>query len=192
MPQKTLPIDNAQLRSFLIDHEDLLLLPKPDPIQPDTIGTSVLGGPRRRVIGVGRNIDETGFSQDELDMFEENTVNMGLQTRDINKDGITKEEALILLGNDIRTRSQDIQKLIPQFSQFSPAQQAALISLHFTTGSGGFRGFDNMIKALNESRPNFSRASKEMLNSKRFRDRQVSERRALQEASMLETGRFIQ
>ena len=182
--------DNQELRNFLIRHEGLKFFPEPDPIQPKTLNTQVLGGPRRRIIGVGRNIDETGFSPDELAMLEENTFNRGGIQRDLTIEGITRDEAMILLGNDIRTRSQDIQKVIPQFSQFSPAQQAALLSLHFTTGSGGFRDFHDLIGALNEETPNFTKAKSALFDSKRFREKQVSNERVNQEGFMLETGQF--
>ena len=181
--------DTQELRNFLIQHEGMSLVPRPDPSQTPITPDKTIAGPKpRRTIGIGRNIDETGFTVDEEVFLRDRAFRRGQPFRDIEVDGITTEEALTLLGNDIQSRSEDIRRAVPDFDDLAPAQQAALISLHFTTGTRGFRGFKEMIKAINKK--DFKTAKREFLDSKRVKQKQVGPDRFQAEASMLESGLF--
>lgn len=76
---------------------------------------------RRITIGVGRNLQEKGISE---------------------------EEAMFLLRNDIYECLYDLIVIFPEFLSFSPARQTALIDLRLNLGPKGFRSFKRMIEAI--------------------------------------------
>ncbi len=93
-------------------------------------------------IGVGRNLEERGISEDE---------------------------ALYLLNNDISECIADLKKLFADVNEFTTLPegvQRVLIDMRFNLGGSGFRGFKKMIKAIKEK--NFARAALEMQDSKWF------------------------
>lgn len=91
-------------------------------------------------IGIGRNLEDKGLSNDEIDY---------------------------LFKNDIRECVLDLSGIIKDFFHLDEVRQAALIDMRFNLGPGGFRSFKKFIKEVNNR--NFLRASEEMRNSKWFR-----------------------
>ncbi|MEA3348486.1 MAG: sulfate adenylyltransferase subunit CysN [Pseudomonadota bacterium] len=112
----------------LIEHEGLKLKPYHCPAGKLTIG-------------VGRNLEERGISE---------------------------EEALYLLNNDIAESIKDLQKIFAdEFETLPENVQRVLIDMRFNLGASGFKGFKKMIKAVKEE--DFTQAALEMQDSKWFR-----------------------
>ena len=65
--------------------------------------------------------------------------------RNLDDKGITEEEALYLLHNDIAECRLDLVSIFPFFPGFSVGRQWALIDLRFNLGPSRFRGFKKMI-----------------------------------------------
>jgi lysozyme len=89
------------------------------------------------------------------------TIGVGRNLDDV---GISKEEAYILLKNDLNKAATALFTAFPWVKVLSEARIAALINMAFNLGIGGLAGFKNFLKALKEE--NFSLAAKEMLDSK--------------------------
>ena len=112
----------------LIEHEGLELKPYRCPTGKLTIG-------------VGRNLDERGISE---------------------------EEALYLRDHDISESIEDLQKIfVGGFETLPENVQRVLVDMRFNLGSAGFKGFKKMIRAIKEE--DFSRAALEMQGSKWFK-----------------------
>jgi GH24 family phage-related lysozyme (muramidase) len=121
----------------LIEHEGLKLKPYRCPAGKLTIG-------------VGRNLEERGISE---------------------------EEALFLLNNDIAKCIEDLQELFVDdngegFVSLPETVQRVLVDMRFNLGATGFRSFKKMIKAIKEKK--FAQAALEMQDSKWFK--QVGDR----------------
>lgn len=84
--------------------------------------------------------------------------------RNIQQNGITVEEAEILLENDIQRVVSELQKWISVFDELSETRKAVLIDMVFNLGFSRFFQFRKMIQALREK--NFDQAAEEMLDSK--------------------------
>ncbi len=87
------------------------------------------------------------------------TIGVGRNLRDR---GITKDEALRLLDNDIDTCIYDLATL-PWFVNLDPIRQRALVDLRFNLGPSKLRGFTKMLSALASS--DYDTATKELLAS---------------------------
>ena len=72
--------------------------------------------------------------------------------RNIQDKGITKDEAMFLLKNDIEECTRDLAISIfrGKFWDFPGTIQRVLINLRFQLGYGGFRGFKKMIAAVRD------------------------------------------
>ena len=111
----------------LIEHEGLKLKPYRCPAGKLTIG-------------VGRNLEERGISE---------------------------EEALYLLNNDISESIEDLQKIFAEgFETLPEGVLRVLVDMRFNLGSSGFKGFKKMIKAVKKE--DFAWAALEMQDSKWF------------------------
>lgn len=88
------------------------------------------------------------------------TIGVG---RNLQTNGLSKEEAFFLLENDILKVQHDCQKEFKFFNQLSPTRQEVLLEMAFNLGLKGLKGFKKFLKALNEK--DYLTASKEMLNS---------------------------
>ena len=64
--------------------------------------------------------------------------------------GITKEEAILLLANDIKIVKREIKKIFPKFSSYTERRQLALMNMYFNLGYNKFSTFKRMIKAIKE------------------------------------------
>jgi len=107
-------------------------------------------------IGVGRNLDDTGIS---------------------------KDEALILLHNDIEKVKKSLDNHLPWWRTLSAVRQKVLISMAFNLGIDGLLGFHKMLSSLQDG--DYSAAADEMLSS--MWANQVGTR-AIELADMMENG----
>lgn len=88
-------------------------------------------------IGVGRNLDDTG---------------------------ITREEALHLLQNDIQRIQKELSFRVRHWDQLSPVRQRVLIDMAFTLGVAGLFKFRKMMTAVEHGK--FEKAADEILLSR--------------------------
>lgn len=88
-------------------------------------------------IGVGRNLDSVGLSEDE---------------------------SLYLLDNDIRRSTAAAIQVVPEFLSLTSARQDVIISMIFNLGIGGFLAFKKVIEAIKIA--DYAKAADEMLESK--------------------------
>jgi len=89
-------------------------------------------------IGIGRNLDDVGLSDDEIDY---------------------------LFANDLR-RAQDAASKYPWFAELSEVRQAAIIDMIFNLGPSRFAGFRNFIQAMSQKQ--YSWAAAELKDSRWF------------------------
>ena len=104
-------------------------------------------------IGVGRNLQDNPLSIEEKEFLHRADVT----------NGITKEEALYLLKNDIKKHLTECHKNIPFFYELSDERQYALLDMCFNLGIRGLLKFKKMLYCL--SIGDCKGASKECLNS---------------------------
>lgn len=78
--------------------------------------------------------------------------------------GITTDEAMYLLENDIGRVVIDLRKALPKYETLSENRQRALVNMAFNLGIGRLMGFKKLIDAINIG--NWERAYIEALDSK--------------------------
>ena len=121
----------------------------------DTVG--------KLTIGVGRNLDDVGVSEDEISL---------------------------MLDNDIRRAMKECVLNLPFFTGLDPVRKAVMVELAFNMGIGnstrGLLSFKNTLRAVSEGR--WDDAAKGMLKSKWARD--VRSTRAGRLAGMMQTGQW--
>lgn len=78
--------------------------------------------------------------------------------------GITEEEAVYLLKNDVKKITKQLDKYLPWWVDLSSARQRALVNMAFQLGINGLRGFRKMLIALEAG--DYPEAVKEALDSK--------------------------
>lgn len=105
--------------------------------------------------------------------------------RNIEDNGISEEEALFMLDNDIRRTKNELEMSFPWFSHLCTARRDALIDMCFNLGLTRFRQFRNMISALEAG--NYAQAAAEALDSRWAR--QVGHR-ANELSEMIRTGEY--
>ena len=88
-------------------------------------------------IGVGRNIEERGLSDDEINL---------------------------LLDNDIAIAEREVKKAFPWFDGLSEIRQRVVIDMIFNLGMPRFKQFQNTIAAIEAG--NWDEAASQMLDSK--------------------------
>ena len=103
--------------------------------------------------------------------------------RNIEDRGISEQEALFLLENDIALVIGELKVNFHFFEYLSEQRQEALIDMCFNLGIFRFKGFKKMIAAL--AAGDYTKASKEMLDS--MWARQVG-RRARNLSEMIREG----
>jgi lysozyme len=117
--------DRYQLRAQLIRHEGLRLK-----AYRDTVG--------KLTIGIGRNLDDTGISQDE---------------------------ATYLLAGDISRAEQGLLSRYPEwYPALDPVRQSVLINMAFNLGLSSLAGFTHTLDCV--ARGQYGEASDSMLKSK--------------------------
>lgn len=117
-------MNRTRLRAQLQVHEGRRAF-----VYQDTVGKST--------VGVGRNLEDRGLSEDEIDL---------------------------LLDNDISAAYADAVRVVPGFNTLSEDRQHALLDMIFNLGIARFLKFKEMLAAI-EAR-DFERAAREMLDSK--------------------------
>ena len=94
----------------------------------------------KNTIGVGRNVDDNPLTDEEK---------KHLGNKNIFKTGITKEEAMYLLDNEINEVIGKLTRQISIFIKLDPIRQRVLIDLGFNMGVPGLLKFKNTLAALN-------------------------------------------
>lgn len=117
-------MNRTRLRAQLQQHEG-----RRAHVYRDTVG--------KATIGVGRNLEDRGLLEDEIDL---------------------------LLDNDITAAYNDAARIVPGLSTLSEDRQHALIDMVFNLGAAGLLKFRKFLAAV-EAR-DFDRAAAEMLDSK--------------------------
>jgi lysozyme len=108
------------------------------------------------------------------------TIGVG---RNLDAEGITEDEAKMLLDNDISALWKLMPGLTPSFGSLDDTRQHVLISMAFNMGVGNLRLFTKMLAAI-EAR-DFETAATEMLSSKWAKE--VGDR-AIELAAMMRVG----
>lgn len=88
------------------------------------------------------------------------TIGVG---RNIEDNGISEEEALVMLRNDIATSRRELSAYA-WFRQLDESRQGAIINMHFNLGLPRLLTFRKMIAALEAG--NYKRAADEALDSR--------------------------
>lgn len=111
------------------------------------------------------------------------TIGVG---RNLDSRGITSDEALFLLNNDInQTKIECYQHFQDWYPCLSSVRQDVIINMVFNIGIPSLLQFKRMIKALKKR--DYNEASKEMLDSKWARQVTI---RADELSLMMKTGRY--
>lgn len=110
----------------------------------------------------------------------------GFQTigfgRNLEGKGITHEEAIYLLQNDLKECASDLSNF-SYFEGLAANRKAALLDMRYNLGPGGFRKFKRMHAALKSG--DYEEAAEQMLDSK-WADQ--TKGRALRLAHIIKTG----
>lgn len=109
------------------------------------------------------------------------TIGVG---RNIEDNGITEEEALILLENDITRSAVELEERLPFFNRLDPVRKETLVNMAINLGITRLMGFQAMIAAL--ANRDYELAATEMLDSKWAR--QVGKRAERLATAMREGG----
>jgi lysozyme len=110
------------------------------------------------------------------------TIGVGRNLDDV---GISREEALLLLANDIENAQGRLQQALPWTVHLDEVRRAALVNMTFNMGIGGLTGFHKFLAALEDL--DYKRAAEEMLSSKWAHQVGV---RATRLAAQIETGQW--
>lgn len=89
------------------------------------------------------------------------TIGIG---RNLDDKGITEEEAMYLLTNDIEQCEFQLNKELPFFKTLDMARQDVLLNMCFNLGIKGLLGFKNTLAMIEVG--NYEAAADNMLNSK--------------------------
>ena len=110
------------------------------------------------------------------------TIGIG---RNLEDKGITEQEALFMLNNDVDYFYTNLIKMIPWFKSLSDARQNVLVNMAFNLGVAGLMSFKNALSLT--SKGQYNAAASAMLDSKWAR--QVGYR-AEELAEQMRTGEF--
>ena len=92
------------------------------------------------------------------------TVGVG---RNIEDKGITEEEALFLLRNDIAECEDDLRSIFTEYDDLDEYRKRVLIDMRFNLGPSRFRQFKKLIAAVKEK--DFNLAAEEIKDSNWYR-----------------------
>lgn len=92
------------------------------------------------------------------------TIGVGRNIEDV---GISEDEAMFMLDNDIRACTKDMINLFHDWYQLPGNRQSVLINMRFNLGPNRFRKFKKMITAVNGKK--FNQAANEMRDSRWYR-----------------------
>lgn len=110
------------------------------------------------------------------------TIGVG---RNLDDRGITREEAMFLLHNDLKECIKDAELILGSevWENLTEVRRRVVVDMRFNLGPAGLRSFKNTLQAVREGR--YEDAAKGMLNSKWAS--QVG-RRATRLAQMMKAG----
>ena len=129
----------------LISHEGLKLQ-----VYKDTLGIDT--------IGIGRNLEDRGITQEELDDLDIPTI------EHVYEYGITEADAVYLATNDVQIVEEELVRAHPCVDSLDAVRQLIVIDMAFNMGVPRLCKFKNMWAAIhNEDYPT---AAKEMLDSR--------------------------
>jgi lysozyme len=94
------------------------------------------------------------------DSFGKLTIGVGRNLDDV---GITKDEAVFLLHNDIRAAEDAVFKALSWTVNIDPIRRAVLVNMAFNMGIGGLLAFKHTLELVKLGK--YEEASDEMLNS---------------------------
>ena len=129
----------------LIKHEGLKLQ-----VYKDTLGIDT--------IGIGRNLEDRGISQEELDDLD--IPNMDV----IYEYGITEADAVYLAQNDVQIVEEELLRAHPCVDRLDSVRQLILMDMAFNMGVPRLCKFQKMWNAIHEEK--YDVAAKEMLDSR--------------------------
>jgi lysozyme len=150
----------------LIKHEGLKLQ-----VYKDTLGIDT--------IGIGRNLEDRGISQEELDDLD--IPNMDV----IYEYGITEADAVYLAQNDVQIVEDELLRAHPCVDRLDSVRQLILMDMAFNMGVPRLCKFQKMWNAIHEEK--YDVAAKEMLDS-RWANQVKS--RAIKLANAMHNGEF--
>lgn len=101
-------------------------------------------------IGVGRNLDDVGISEDE---------------------------AMMMLENDVMQCHADLSRIFPNFHRLATGRKNALVDLRFNLGPSRFRMFRRMIAAVQDE--NWEQAAAELKDSRWWNQVQADRKNTL-------------
>lgn len=134
-------------------------------------------------IGVGRNLEGKPLRKEEQEyIFKRSGLAPDEVIEVLKERGITKDEALFLLANDIDDAIADLQNF-DWFEKLDPVRKKVVIDMRYNLGPTRFRQFKRMIAALETD--DYYRAYVEMVNSAWYRQTRT---RAIRLAEMMRTG----
>lgn len=106
--------------------------------------------------------------------------------RNLDDNGISEQEAMILLRNDIHAARTELSHTFPWIDRLDPVRRDVLANMCFNLGLPTLMQFRNMLEALIEK--DYDDAAREMLDSRWAR--QVGPR-AERLARMMVTGEYV-
>jgi len=134
-------------------------------------------------VGVGRNLEGKPLTKSEQERILGRSGLTPDQVISILKErGVTKDEALFLLGNDIEDAVADLRNF-DWFEDLDPVRKKVVIDMRYNLGPTRFRQFKRMIAAL--ARGDYKAAAAEMMDSKWYREVGNRSKRLVR---MMETG----
>ena len=128
-------VKKMKIEELLIKHEEKRYKPYDDATGKEVKSGDTIKG--KITIGIGRNIQEVGLSDDEIEY---------------------------LLQNDIKRVEQELKDIFPDFDELPENVRLVLIDMDFNLGKTRFLTFKNMIQAVKER--NWETMIKEMKNSR--------------------------
>ena len=134
-------------------------------------------------VGVGRNLEGKPLKKEEQEyIFKRSGLAPDEVIEVLKERGITKDEALFLLREDIADAEKDLQHF-DWFPRLDPVRRKVVIDMRYNLGPTRFRGFKKMIAAL--ARGDYKAAAAEMVDSKWYRQVKT---RGVRLAQMMRTG----
>lgn len=134
-------------------------------------------------VGVGRNLEGKPLTKSEQERILGRSGLTPDQVIDILKErGVTKDEALFLLANDIEDAVKDLSHF-EWYENLDPVRKKVVIDMRYNLGPTRFREFRQMIAAL--ARGDYKAAAAEMVDSAWYHQVGTRARRLVE---MMRTG----
>ena len=89
------------------------------------------------------------------------TIGIG---RNIETRGLSEEEIQFLFENDVKIAIEDVEALVPNFASLTDARQRALVNMAFNLGRTRLAQFKKMLAAIEAQ--DYASAAEEMLDSR--------------------------